>query len=138
VGPKVDPSLSLFLTCTSYDPTTKIFTFTAPADEKAMIVCKRRELRQIKFLFSRWLGVNNNNPSTSNGSNLPTGLNGPLEADSESARALLRYANVKFHFDFIEAVQKEYSIPFSILDSVLSSKDNEVNEYVGDTDIIAK
>ncbi|CAG8743987.1 23258_t:CDS:1 [Cetraspora pellucida] len=115
-----DPKFSIALECVAFDPETRIFTFKPIANSKP-IYCNPRHLRQVKILYSEWIGVD---AKRHNGIDSIPEVMHPDE--------IRKYANVTFHRDYVEAVQKYY-----YLNEVPGTGD-EIPTFLGDYDMILK
>ncbi|CAG8572864.1 18308_t:CDS:1 [Dentiscutata erythropus] len=124
-----DPKFSIALDCVAFDPEARIFTFKPIANSKP-IYCNPLHLRQVKILYSEWIGID---------AKRHNGIDASLNSTNSTSRnydpspqEIYRYARIKFHHNYVEAVQKYYYLEET------PGIGEEISTYLGDYDMILK
>ncbi|CAG8546064.1 1567_t:CDS:1 [Scutellospora calospora] len=123
-----DPNFSIALDCVAFDPETRIFTFKPIVNSKP-IYCNPRHLRQVKVLYTEWIGID---AKIHNGIDISSNYISQVGGYDLSDLEISKYARIKFHHDYVEAVQKYYYLEET------PSIGREISTYLGDCDMILK
>ncbi|CAG8691085.1 25071_t:CDS:1 [Gigaspora margarita] len=126
-----DPKFSIALDCVAFDPETRIFTFKPIANSNP-IYCNARHLRQVKILYSEWIGIDAKIHNGIDVSMNSTNSTSDFGNYNLSPHEIYRYARVKFHHNYVEAVQKYYYLEET------PGNGEEISTYLGDYDMILK